>query len=80
MQWVKGALVYVRWKLAVIPFCIVMVVFLNESVTLCELDLAAPKLCYREILTKSRTPPVESEQLSLLKEDMVLRPWMLYLL
>ena len=28
--------------------------------TLCELDLAAPKLRYREILTKRQSPPMES--------------------
>ena len=28
--------------------------------TLCELDLAAPKLRYRDILTKRQSPPMES--------------------
>ena len=28
--------------------------------TLCELDLAAPKLCDRDILTKRQSPPMES--------------------
>ena len=45
----------------------------NESVTLCELDLAAPKLRYRDILTKGSLRQWEVRVVSPSKEDMVLR-------